>query len=143
MYCWVWEGLRVARLGLTLVEGEVEVVRSMVAWAVCVGSAMLAIARVTVCCKLMVAGAVYTPFVIVPVWGARVHVTAVADAGAPPIVTLNCADWPPVRVVEEGANATLAAGVRVTVPLEVLVGSAELAAVTITVCWLLTVAGAE
>ena len=80
--------------------------------------------------------------VIVPTEGARVHVTAVEDAGVPAIETLNWFDWPPVREIEEGVNATPTAGTSVIVALDVLVGSAALVSVTVTVCWLVTVAGA-
>jgi hypothetical protein len=80
----------------------------------------------------MVTGAVYTPFAIVPTDGASVHVTAVD--GVPPIEAVNWVDWPPVREVEEGVNAMPTAGTRVIVALPVLVGSAELAAVTVTFC---------
>ena len=88
----------------------------------------------------MVTGAVYTPFAIAPTDGASVHVTAVD--GVPPIEAVNWVDWPPVREVEVGVSATPTVDTRVTVALPVLVGSAKLAAVTVTVCWELIVAGA-
>lgn len=88
----------------------------------------------------MVTGAVYTPFEMVPTEGASDHVTAVVEV--PPMVTLNWVDWPPVREVEEGVNAMPTAGARVIVALPVFVGSAKLAAVTVTFCWELIVAGA-
>ena len=80
----------------------------------------------------MVTGAVYTPFEIAPTEGASDHVTAVD--GVPPMETLNWVDWPPVREVEEGVNAMPTVDTRVIVALPVLVGSAELAAVTVTFC---------
>src|SRR5271170_6063589 len=101
--CWFPEGLRVARLGLTLMAGVEEVFRVILAVAVCVGLAVLASVSVTVCTALIVTGAVYTPFVMVPTDGESAHVTAV-DA-VPPIETLNWVDWPLVREVEEGVNA--------------------------------------
>jgi len=55
---------------------------------------------------------------------------------------LNWFDWPPVREIEEGVNATPTAGTSVIVALDVFVGSAALVAVTVTVCWLVIVAGA-
>ena len=127
-------------LGLTLVPEPVEAVSVMLAVAVCVGFAMLATVSTMVCRALIVTGAVYTPLVIVPTDGASAHVTAVD--GTPPIDTLNWVDWPPVREVEEGVNAMPTVGTRVIVALPVLVGSAKLVAVTVTVCWLLIVAGA-
>jgi hypothetical protein len=101
---------------------------------------MLATVSTMVCKALIVTGAVYTPFVIVPTEGTRVHVTAVD--GVPPIETLNWVDWPPVREVEEGVSAMPTVGTSVIVALPVLVGSAKLAAVTVTFCWVLIVAGA-
>jgi len=47
-----------------------------------------------------------------------------------------------VRDIEEGVNAMPTAGTRDIVVLEDLVGSAELVAVTVTVCAVLIVAGA-
>ena len=102
------------------------------------GSTILATVSKIVCGALIEAGAVYTPFVIIPTDGARVHVTAMD--GDPPIETLNWVDWPPVREAEEGVSAMPTVGRRVIVALPVLVESAKLAAVTITVCRVLTVA---
>ena len=127
-------------LGLTLVPEPVEAVSVMLAVAVCVGFAMLATVSTMVCKAVTVTGAVYTPFVIVPTDGASAHVTAVD--GTPPIDTLNWVDWPPVREIEEGVNAMPTVGTSVIVALPVLVESAKLVAVTVTVCWLLMVAGA-
>src|SRR5450755_2674458 len=112
----------------------------MVAVAVCVGSAILATVSTIVCSALIVTGAVYTPFVIVPTRGASVHVTAVVDV--PANEAMNWVDWPPVREIEEGVSAMPTVGTSATRALAVLVGSAKLAAVTDTVCWVLIVAGA-
>ena len=120
--------------------GAVEAVSVILAVAVCAGFAILATVSTMVCRALIVTGAVYTPFVIVPTDGAKAHVTA-AD-GTPPIETLNWVDWPPVRDIEEGVNAMPTVGTSVIVALPVLVGSAKLVAVTVTFCWLLIVAGA-
>jgi hypothetical protein len=95
-----------------------------------------------VCNDVIVAGAVYTPFDIVPTEGARVQVTAVDDADVPAMETLNWVVWPPVKVIEEGVSAMPTVGTSVIVALPVLVESAKLVAVTVTVCWLLMVAGA-
>ena len=103
---------------------------------------MLATVSTIVCSALIVTGAVYTPFVMLPTRGASVHVTDEADAGAPALVTLNWVDWPPVREIEEGVSAMPTVGTSVIVALPVLVASAKLVAVTVTVCWLLIVAGA-
>jgi hypothetical protein len=116
------------------------VASEIVALAVLVGSALLATISAIVCGELIITGAVYTPFVIVPTDGARVHVTAVD--GTPLIETLNWVDWPPVRDIEEGVSAMPTVGTSVIVALLVLVGSARLVAVTVTICWLLIVAGA-
>lgn len=140
--CCVPDGLRVAWLGLTLTAGAVDALRVMVAVAVCVGLAMFATVSMIVCNDVIVAGAVYTPFDIVPTEGARVQVTAVDDADVPAMETLNWVVWPPVKVIEEGVSAMPTVGTSVIVALPVLVESAKLVAVTVTVCWLLMVAGA-
>ena len=138
--CCVPEGFRVAKLGLTLNVGAEDVLNVMFALAVCAAFAILATVSTMVCRALIVTGAVYTPFVIVPTDGASDHVTAVV--GVPPMETLNWVDWPPVREVEEGVSAMPTVDTSVIVALLVLVGSAKLVAVTVTVCWLLIVAGA-
>src|SRR5450755_5162196 len=103
----------------------------MVAVAVCVGSAILATVSTIVCSALIVTGAVYTPFVIVPTRGSSVHVTAVVDV--PASEALNWVDWPPVREIEEGVSAIPTVGTSVIVALAVLVASLKLAAVTVTI----------
>ena len=127
-------------LGVTLVAATAEAVRVILAVAVCDGFAILATVSTIVCNEEIVIGAVKTPFVIVPTEGASVHVTAVE--AVPPIEALNWVDWPPVREIEEGVSAMPTVGTSVIVALPDLVESAELVAVTVTVCWLLIVAGA-
>jgi hypothetical protein len=119
---------------------DAPVVSVMVAVAVCVGSAILATVSTIVCSALIVTGAVYTPFVIVPTRGASVHVTAVVDV--PANAAMNWVDWPPVRDIEEGVSAMPTVGTSVIVALALLVASLKLAAVTVTICWVLMVAGA-
>lgn len=131
--CCVWEALRDAVVGLTAGDADVVVFRVIVAWAVCEEFAVLVTVSVMVCCEAMVLGAVYTPFVIVPTEGLSDHVTAVV--AVPPSVTLNCADWPPVRDTEEGVIASVVGARRVIVALADLVVSAALTAVIVTVCW--------
>ena len=107
-------------------------IRVMIVEALCVGSSILTTVTTVVCVVAILTGAVYTPFVIVPIDGVSVHVTAVDTT--PLIVTLNWVDWPPVREIEEGVSAMPTEGTRVIVALPVLVGSAKLAAVTVTFC---------
>lgn len=85
--CWVPDGLKLTTDGLTLSVGVPDVFRVMVAVAVCAAFAMLATVSIIVCNVLIVTGAVYTPFAIVPTCGASVHVTAVD--GVPPIEAVN------------------------------------------------------
>lgn len=89
---------------------------------------------------MIVTGAVYTPFVIVPTDGASDHVTAVVVV--PPMDAVNWVDWPPVREVEEGVSAAPTVGTREIVALALFVASAELVTVTVTFCWELIVEGA-
>jgi hypothetical protein len=60
------------------------------AWAVLLGSAALVAVSRTVCVELITAGAVYRPFVTVPIAGASDHVTAVLVV--PVAAALNCMD---------------------------------------------------
>ena len=114
--------------------GDVPAVSVIFAVAVCVGFAILATVSTIVCRLEIVTGAVYTPFVMLPTGGTSVHVTVEADAGAPALVTLNWVDWPPVREIEEGVSAMPTVGTRLIVALLVLVESAALVAVTVTIC---------
>lgn len=88
---------------------------------------------------LTVAGAVYTPFTSVPTAGVSDQVTEVLLV--PVTEAVNVADLPAPSDTEAGPTVT-ATGINVTVALAVLVESAALLAVTVTVCWLAMVAGA-
>jgi hypothetical protein len=113
-----------------------------VAVAVLVPSAALVAVTVTVCCVETLAGAVYKPAALIvpaPV-GLIVHVTVVFED--PVTVGVNCwvAPWDSDTV--EGVTDTLTGGFNVTVAVAVLVPSAALVAVTVTVCCAVTLAGA-
>jgi hypothetical protein len=111
-----------------------------VAAAVLVLSAELALVTVTVCEELTDAGAVYSPLVeIVPTDGLIDQVTAVLVD--PETEAVNCCVLPAVSVTVVGLR-DMATGCSVTVAAAVLVVSAELLAVTVTVCEELTDAGA-
>src|SRR5438067_13395218 len=113
----------------------------MVELADLVASAALVAVRVTVCCVVMLDGAVYTPPVqTVPVMGDSDHVTAVL----PVLVTeaVNCCDCPPPNEAVPGVTETATAGVSVMVALADLVASAALVAVMVTVCCVVMVEGA-
>jgi hypothetical protein len=63
----------------------------------------------------------------------------------PLTVAFKVVDWPPIRNALEGVSVTDTAGAEVTkemVAVAVLVGSAALAAVTVTFCAVVTSAGA-
>src|SRR5580698_4598452 len=120
--------------------GLVEVaVNEILAVAVLVGSTTLATVTVTVCALVMVAGAAYIPFAIVPSAGLSDHVTA--GLLVPVTVGANAAPPPALSETEAGPTVT-AMGCSETVALDVFVESAMLVAVTVTVCWLATIAGA-
>jgi hypothetical protein len=110
-----------------------------VAVAVLVESATLDAVIVTVCWLEMVAGAVYTPFTMVPTAGLSDQVTA--PLLVPVTEELKVADAPPPSDTEAGPIVT-ATGVRDTRALAVLVESAALVAVTVIVCGLAIIAGA-
>jgi hypothetical protein len=120
------------------VKGNVAV-RVTAAVAVLVGSATLDAVIVTVWRLEMVAGAVYTPFTMVPTAGLSDQVTAVLLF--PVTEALKVADAATPSDTDAGPIVT-ATGVRATVALAVLVESAALVAVTVTVCLLAIVAGA-
>ena len=84
--------------------------REMVAVADLVPSAALTAVTVTVWADVMVAGAVYRPFTIVPVCGDRDHVTLVFVD--PVTVAVNCCVWPSLRATDVGLTerATDSAG---------------------------------
>jgi hypothetical protein len=102
-------------------------------------SAALFAVIVTVCWLAMIDGAWYTPFVIVPTWGLKDHVTAVFEV--PVTVGLIVALWPPISVADVGptVNPIICND---TDALASLVESATLVAVIVTVSELLIVAGA-
>ena len=104
-----------------------------------VGSATLV--TVTVWVLVIEAGAVYKPAaVMLPTTGLSDHVMAVLEV--PPTVAVYCWVWEAVRMAASGVNEMLTGGVRVTVALADLVGSATLVAFTVTVCGVVIVAGA-
>ncbi|HVX57240.1 MAG TPA: hypothetical protein VHA37_05905, partial [Candidatus Saccharimonadales bacterium] len=101
--------------------------------AVLVVSAELVAVTVTVCAEVIDAGAVYRPVVeIVPTDGLIAHVTAVFDE--PETEAANCCVLPAASVLVEGLIEIVTAGCRLTDAVAVLVVSAELVAVTVTVC---------
>jgi hypothetical protein len=121
------------------VEGGVAA-RVTMAVAVLVGSATLDAVMVTVSRLETVAGAVYTPLTMVPTAGLSDHVTPVLLL--PVTEALNVADAPAPSDTEDGPIVT-ATGVRDTVALAVLVVSATLVAVTVTVSCFATIVGAR
>jgi hypothetical protein len=126
------------KLRLT-VEGGVAV-RVTMAVAVLVGSATLDAVIVTVFRLETVAGAVYTPLTMVPIAGLSDQVTPVLLL--PVTEALNVAAAPAPSDTEAGPIVT-ATGVRATVALAVLVVSAALVAVTVTVSCFATIVGAR
>jgi hypothetical protein len=115
-----------------------------VAVADLVVSAALVALMVTDCCAATLAGAVYSPLLLTvpaPVVGLIVHVTAVLPV--PVTVAVNCCVPPPYTVAVVGAIVTLTAvGDSVTVAVADLVVSAALVALMVTVCCVVTLAGA-
>src|ERR1017187_4013046 len=114
----------------------------MVAVPLLVESAGLGAVTVTVWADAMEAGAVYRPAEeIEPAAGLVDQVTAVLEVL--PTVAANCCVFPPL-VIEtgDGETETVTDGVRVTVPVAVLVGSALLVAFTWTVWLVVMEAGA-
>ena len=110
-----------------------------VAVALLVASATLAALIVTVCVLAIVAGAVYTPFTRAPTAGWSDQVTAVLLV--PVTEAVKVADLPAPIDAVAGPTVT-PTGVSDTVAVALFVESAPLVAVTITVCWLLIIAGA-
>jgi hypothetical protein len=97
---------------------------------------------VTVCGLPSAAGAEYRPLLeIVPTAGLTDHVTAVFVV--PVTAAANC--WVPegATLAVDGLTVTCTAGTTVTLAVAVLLVSATLVAVTVTVCGLVSVAGAE
>jgi hypothetical protein len=127
------------------VVGETEIatgVSEMLALAVLVVSAALVALTVTVWAEAIVAGAVYTPLDNVPTDGDMDQVTLVLVD--PVTLAFKVVDCPPVREAEAGVMviATVAEGFKETDACAFFVGSAALIAVTVTVCAVVTVAGA-
>ena len=98
---------------------------------------------VTVCCAVIVAGAVYTPEALtLPVPDGLIdQVTAEFEVLVS--VAVNCAVCEEMSVMFAGLTLTEIGGLSVTVAEALLVLSAVLVAVTVTVCCVLTVLGAE
>src|SRR6185369_430400 len=115
--------------------------RLTVALADFVESTKLVAVTVTVCCALMTAGAVYSPAAeIVPApAGVTDHVTRLSPLFNR--VGVNCWVSPEESVTVRGAMLT-DRGTRLTVTVPVFVGSATLAAVSVTVCCVAITAGA-
>jgi hypothetical protein len=100
---------------------------------------MLVAVTVTVCWLATIAGARYTPLVIVPTAGFRDHVTVAFEL--PLTSGVKVALWPPSSSALPGDKLRLTE-VRVMVAVAVLVGSSTLATVSVTVCGLPMDAGA-
>ena len=106
--------------------------RLTAAVAALVLSAELVAVTVTVCADVIDAGAVYRPLVeMVPTDGLIAHVTAVFED--PETEAVNCCVLLAARVLVEGLIEIVTAGCRLTVAVAVLVLSAELVLVTVTV----------
>jgi hypothetical protein len=97
---------------------------------------------VTVCCAEIFDGAVYKPELLIdPVLlGLIDHVTTGFVVFA--TVAVNCCVWLAYRVDVVGLIATDTGGNKVIVAVDDLVASDWLAAMIVTVCWAVTVAGA-
>ena len=112
-----------------------------VAVAVLVESATLVAVTVTNCWPETVAGAVYSPLVVMlPTLGAIDQFTA--ELLVPVTVAPNCRLCPAVSVAVGGLTEMPTVGLSVTIALADLVESATLVANTVTTCWLEMVAGA-
>jgi hypothetical protein len=115
---------------LRLTAGDGVAISVTVALATLVGSATLDAVIVTVSRLETVAGAVYTPFTMVPTAGTSDQVSAVLPV--PLTEALKVVAAPALSDTEAGPMVT-ATGVRDTVALAVFVVSAALVAVTVTV----------
>jgi hypothetical protein len=111
----------------------------MLAVAVFVESSTLAAVSVIVWRLAIEAGAVYTPFTIVPTTGLSDQLTAVLPD--PVTEAVNVAVVPTPSDTEAGPNVT-PLGINDTVALAAFVESATLVAVTVTLCLIAMVAGA-
>src|ERR1035437_4489948 len=100
-------------------------------------SASLVAVTVTVCALAIGLGAVYRPFgSMLPVWGLMLQMYP-----APPPVGENCVDPPAARLTVAGVTV-IGAGLSWMVTESDLLGFRMLAAVIVTVCLLVIVAGA-
>ena len=128
------------------VAGLIEIVtgaacKVIVAIAVWVLSAELVAVTVTVCAEVMEAGAVYSPLVeMLPTDGLIDQVAAVFVD--PVTVAVNCCVLPACSVAVDGLIEIVTTGCTVTAAVAVFVLSAELVAVTVTVCCEVAEAGA-
>jgi hypothetical protein len=125
------------KLRLTTAGGVA--VRFTIADALLVGSAALDATIVTVCRLGTVAGAVYTPFTMLPTAGLSDQVTPVWLV--PETEALKVADSPALSDAKAGPIVS-ATGVSDTAALAVFVVSAALVAVTVTTCLFAMIAGA-
>jgi len=115
--------------------------RVMTALADLVESAMLVAATVMLCCVVIVEGALYIPFVTVPIAGVTDQATAVFEL--PVTDAENCIDWLGDSDAEEGDMDTdTGLGCSMTEALAVAPGASELVAINVTVVWAVTEAGA-
>ena len=105
-------------------------------------SATLTAVTVTEVADETVAGAEYRPpLEIIPTAGLTDQVTAVLVV--PVTVTVNCRVCDAAKFAVDGLTVTCTAGTTVTLAVVFLLVSATLVAVTVTVCGLVSVAGAE
>ena len=114
----------------------------MLAEPVLVGSLVSLAVTKTVCCVVMLEGAVYNPDAESTPAPLRLQVMAVLDA--PVMTALNCWVWFAVRLAVAGLTLTetLAAGFTVMLALELTVESVARDAVAVIFCELVIVAGA-
>jgi hypothetical protein len=128
------------RLILTVCGGGVAT-RVMEAAALLVVFAMLTAVTTTACCEGTLAGAVYNPLTMLPIFGVNDQRTPVFEV--PSTAAVNWADCPPISAVEPGATEILTVWVggggvvdtgcpTVTVAVAVLVKSARLVAEIVT-----------
>lgn len=123
---------------LAMVGGGLRVI---VAEPLFVVSAALVAVTVTVCWVATVEGAVYRPELsMVPVFGLTLQVTAVLLVFE--TIAAKCCGCDGARDTVDGVTLTVTVGFKVTVADALLVLSAALVAVTVTVCWLATELGA-
>ena len=96
-------------------------------------SAWLMAVNVTVCCAVTLAGAVYSPLLMLPRPGVKDHITPVFVV--PETEAVNCAECPATRLVELGETEIptgTTGGVSMTVAVATLVESASLVAEIVT-----------